>query len=111
MYKEYNKEEYSKYENFEAINVDKVSEIPCDYEGIMWVPITFLDKFNPEQFKIIWLWISNSWLEIWVKPYKENHRKYRKEIQKRWAVDWDLYMIKNWVVEVPYARILIRRKK
>lgn len=110
MYKEYNEKEFLSYENFKAINVNKVSEIPYDYEWIMWVPITFLDKYNPEQFEIIWLWISNSWLDVWVKPYKEKHKKYRKEIQKRWAVDWDLYMVINWVVEVPYARILIRKK-
>lgn len=110
MYKEYNEIEYLSYENFNAINVNKISEIPYDYKWIMWVPITFLDKYNPEQFEIIWLWISNSWLEVWVKPYKETHKKYRKEIQKRWAVDWDLYMVINWVVEVPYARILIRKK-
>lgn len=53
LYKEYNPEEYPKYDNYDAINVDKVSEIPKDYYDIMGVPITFLDKYNPEQFSII----------------------------------------------------------
>lgn len=53
LYKEYNPEEYPKYDNYDAINVDKVSEIPCDYDGVMGVPITFLDKYNPEQFEIV----------------------------------------------------------
>ena len=53
LYKEYNSEEYPKYDNYEAINVDKVAEIPCDYNGIMGVPISFLDKYNPEQFEIV----------------------------------------------------------
>ena len=44
---------YPKYDNLDAINVDKTSEIPMDYEGIMGVPITFLDKYNPEQFEIL----------------------------------------------------------
>ena len=53
LYKYYSAEEYPLYDNFEAININKVSDIPCDYEGIMGVPITFLDKYNPEQFEII----------------------------------------------------------
>jgi len=44
---------YTKYDNYDAINVDKVSEIPMDYEGIMGVPITFMDKHNAEQFEIV----------------------------------------------------------
>ena len=53
LYKKYTPEEYPKYDNYDAINVDKVAEIPCDYDGIMGVPITFLDKYNPDQFEII----------------------------------------------------------
>ena len=85
--------------------------IPSDYDGIMGVPISFLPKYNPEQFEIIGLGISNSGIEIGVQPYKIEHKKYRKEIQKRGAVDGDLYMMINGIVEVPYARILIKHKK
>lgn len=53
LWKDYSPEEYPKYDNFDAINVDKVTDIPCDYFGIMGVPITFFDKYNPEQFEII----------------------------------------------------------
>ena len=53
LYKKYSFEEYPKYENFDAINVDKVADIPMDYDGIMGVPITFLDKYCPTQFEII----------------------------------------------------------
>ena len=53
LYKSYNPEEYPKYDNYDAINVNKTSDIPCDYNGAMGVPITFLDKYNPEQFEII----------------------------------------------------------
>lgn len=53
LYKRYTPEEFPKYDNYDAINVNKTSDIPCDYEGVMGVPITFLDKYNPEQFEII----------------------------------------------------------
>jgi hypothetical protein len=52
-YKNYTPEEYPKYDNYDAINVDKTSDIPLNYEDKMGVPITFLDKYNPEQFEII----------------------------------------------------------
>jgi UPF0288 family protein (methanogenesis marker protein 3) len=53
LYKHYTPEEFPKYDNYDAINVDKTADIPCDYDGVMGVPITFLDKYNPEQFEII----------------------------------------------------------
>jgi hypothetical protein len=53
LYKTYTPEDYPKYDNYDAINVDKTKEIPMDYPGAMGVPITFLDKYNPEQFEII----------------------------------------------------------
>jgi len=111
LYKTYNEDEYPKYENFDAINVNKTKDIPIDYNGFMGVPITFLDKYNPDQFEIIGLGISNSGIEIGVRPYKEEHKKYRKEIQKRGAVDGDLYMMTNGIVDVPYARIIIKNKR
>ena len=111
LYKPYLEEEYPKYYNFDAINVDKTVEIPCDYDGIMGVPITFIDKYNPDQFEIIGLGISNSGIEAGVRPYTEEHKKYRKEVQKRGAVDGDLYMFQNGEVVVPYARILIKKKR
>ena len=49
----YSPEEYPHYDNYDAIEVSKTANIPCDYEGIMGVPITFLDKYNPEQFEIV----------------------------------------------------------
>ena len=53
LYKHYSPEEYPKYDNYDGINVNTYTEIPCDYEGAMGVPVTFLDKYNPEQFEII----------------------------------------------------------
>ena len=54
-----------------------------------------MDKYNPDQFEIIGLGIANLGLSIGVQPYKPEHKKYRKEIQKRGAVDGDLYMMND----------------
>ena len=111
LYKHYSPEEFPKYDNYDAINVDKVADIPMDYDGVMGVPITFLDKYNPEQFEIIGLGIANLGLECGVQPYKPHHKQYRKEVQHKGQVDGDLYMVDaNDHPVVPYARILIRQR-
>lgn len=51
--KKYNPAIYPKYDNYDAININKTADIPCDYDGIMGVPITFLNRYNPKQFEII----------------------------------------------------------
>ena len=81
LYKTYNEEDYPKYDNYDAINVNKTADIPCDYDGVMGVPITFLDKYNPDQFEIV---------------------KFRKG-------DDDKDLSVNGVC--PYFRILIRKKQ
>ena len=53
LYKKYTPEEYPKYDHYDAINVNKTKDIPVDYMGLMGVPITFMDKYNPEQFDIL----------------------------------------------------------
>ena len=50
---DYTNPEFPKYDNYDAINVDKTADIPCDYDDVMGVPITFLDKYNPDQFEIV----------------------------------------------------------
>ena len=109
LYKSYNPTEYPKYENYDTIEVSKVAEIPMDYDGVCAVPISFLDKYCPNQFRIVGLGIANLGLACGVQPYKPEHRKYRKNIQKRGVVDGDLYMVENGIVKVPYARILIQK--
>jgi hypothetical protein len=53
LYKKYTPDEYPTYDNYDAIEVGKTAEIPADYDGVMGVPVTFLDKYNPEQFELI----------------------------------------------------------
>lgn len=52
---------FQKYDNYDAINIDKINEIPMDYMGVMGVPLTFMDKYNPEQFEIIWQASGNTY--------------------------------------------------
>lgn len=104
------KDDYLRYDNYDAIEVPFTNAIPSDYDGIIGVPISFLDKYNPDQFQIVGLGIANLGLEAGVRPYKPEHRKFRKEIQGRGVVDGDLYMIIDGIVTVPYARVLIKHK-
>lgn len=53
LYRKYNPEDYPKYDNYDAIEVSKTVDIPEDYDGVMGVPITFMDKYNPNQFEIV----------------------------------------------------------
>lgn len=63
----YSPEEYPHYDNYDAIEVNKTTDIPYDYSGVMGVPITFLDKYNPDQFEI--LGITKTWFGIATKIY------------------------------------------
>ena len=53
LVKKYNSDKYLKFDNYDAINVNKVGDIPCDYTGVMGVPITFMYKYSPDQFEIV----------------------------------------------------------
>jgi len=61
------KESYEKYDNYDAIEVSFTDAIPSDYDGVMGVPITFLDKYNPEQFEIVG--ITKTWFGTATKTY------------------------------------------
>lgn len=86
LYKTFNEEEYPKYDDYNAINVDKTTDIPLDYEGVMGVPITFLDKYSPEQFEL-----------IGIDRYVEDNPRYGH----RFTING----------KEKFARILIRKKK
>jgi len=60
LYKHYTEEEFPQYDNYSAINVNKTADIPADFYGLMGVPITFLDKYSPDQFEIVMLANGNS---------------------------------------------------
>ncbi|MDR2733124.1 MAG: adenine-specific methyltransferase EcoRI family protein [Spirochaetota bacterium] len=62
LYKKYNPGEYPKYDNCDVIEVSTYKDIPVDYDGVMGVPITFADKYNPEQFEILGIANSARWI-------------------------------------------------
>ena len=69
--KDFGAVEYPRYGNFDAIEVPFSENIPSDYDGVMGVPITFLDKYSPEQFEVLALSSGEFSLELGVKPYRE----------------------------------------
>lgn len=124
LYKKYTPEEYPKYDNYDAINVNRYIDIPMDYDGVMGVPITFIDKYNPEQFEIIGLGNSRDNFtpnKDYLNPHKVLRDGTKKngnaincvlaiESQKKpntvyYISDNSEYLI------APYARVLIKNKK
>lgn len=104
LYKHYTPEEYPQFDNYDAINVDRVSDIPMDYEGVMGVPITFLDKYNPDQFEIIWQAAGNTYSNAPKELLEE--LKFKPHIKYGGGLGAPVLNAK-----ATYARILIRRKK
>lgn len=106
LYKLYNTDEYPSYDNYNAIEVSKVSNIPIDYNGIMGVPITFLEKFNPEQFEILGITDRNNIYGLTTKIYTRDDTPNYSDCNRRGAIRQTDGTLKS-----TYARILIRRKK
>lgn len=84
LYKKYNEEEYPKYDNYDAIEVGKTKDIPMDYYGVMGVPITFLDKYCPEQFEIVGQMMTTKVTEFnFGYPYIDGKKKFARLLIKR----------------------------
>lgn len=103
LYKNYygNEEEYPKYDNYEGININKTKEIPQDYEGHMGVPITFMNKYNPDQFEILGIFDdkrekSDAFIQGTPTYVDEQHKRYVGPVVNGKAL---------------YTRILIKIKK
>ena len=97
LYKKYSPTEYPTYDNYNAIEVSKTGEIPCDYDGLMGVPDSFVDKFNPDQFEMIGIPFGNLGKSIGVR------KNYRGRT--------DIAITKEGKSRCPYSRLIIRRKK
>ena len=125
MFKTYVAETYPKYDNYDAIEVSKTSEIPMDYEGVMGVPLTFLDKYNPEQFDI--LGITRPWFDtplhnkFYPKQIQHNTDGTVQEVTKlndgavlelsRQTDDKVCYEVDGKFYIQLYSRILVKNKK
>lgn len=110
----YSPEKYLKYDNFDAINVDKVSDIPCDYDGIIGVPKTFLYKYCPDQFELVGyekedenncIGISKMSDEF-LQKYKSQGKNVPWSKEKKYLCYYD----HEGNAKIPFARILIRYK-
>lgn len=98
---------YQKYENFDAIDVSFTDAIPSDYKGVMGVPITFLNKYNPDQFVILGFGAGELGVEAGVQPYDRKLKKLSSALRDGIPFIYDKE--KN-SVKVPYARIFIQFK-
>ena len=96
LFRNYTPEDYPTYMNFDAIDVGQVADIPCDWDGMMGVPDTFLDKYNPDQFEIVGLGCGDLAKLIGVG---KNHRGRT-----------DVAFKVNGEYKCPYSRIIIRRR-
>ena len=101
------RKDYIHYENYEAIEVPFTDAIPGDFDGIMGVPLSFLDKYCPEQFEIIGQTQGDSGKELGLKPFPRELKKLNPSLR-----DGQLYyMDEEGIPQKPYARILIRKKQ
>lgn len=105
LYKKYNSEEYPKYDNYDAIFVKRVSDIPVDWDKAMGVPITFLDKFNPEQFEILGITDRNDNSGLRTRVYKKTDAKNYSDLNRRGTIKTPNGYISK------FPQILIRKKK
>ncbi len=105
LFRKYTPEEYPKYDNYDAINVDKTKNIPMDYKGAMGVPITFMDKYNPEQFEIIGL--ANDKREI-DDAFIQGNQVYLDDQHKKFV---GMVLKEGNKLRATYARIIIKNKR
>ncbi|MBQ6781248.1 MAG: adenine-specific methyltransferase EcoRI family protein [Treponema sp.] len=105
LYETYTPEKYPKYDNYDAIEVSKTSEIPNDYSGWMGVPITFLDKYNPDQFEIIGIAKRGAG-----DPSLKSKVYTKADYPNYSDLNATPVLIKNGELRNTYPRILIRKK-
>ena len=98
---------YIHYENYDAIDVPYIDAIPIDYDGLMGVPRTFLDKYCPDQFEIVGNAEGDAGKELGFKPYPRQLRKLNKSLRD----GQPYYFDENGVPQKPFGRIIIRKKQ
>ena len=103
--KKYSAKEFPHYDNYDAIEVSKTLNIPEDFNGVMGVPITFLDKYNPNQFEILGITDRGNEYGLKTKEYKKEDTPNAGDLNRRAA-----YRV-NGVLKATYARLLIRHKR
>ena len=102
LYKRYTPEEYPKFDNYDAINVNKAIDIPKDYPGVMGVPISFMDKYNPDQFEIV---------GITGRDVELKSKVYGKDVEGWNDLNAHPVLLINGKHKSLYDRILIRHRR
>lgn len=109
------KEGYDNYENYDAIEVPFTNAIPSDYDGVMGVPISFLNKYNPDQFEIVGMCENEDLYKLKTKVYTsaECKQAYLDKFRKKGTYDLNAsgVVIRNGLLEKVYQRVLIKHKK
>lgn len=115
LVKNYNPQLYPKYETFDAIDVDSVSSIPCDYSGVMGVPKNFIDVYNPDQFEILGYEREDENIHVGIKTMPEEflsaYRNQGGTGHYTKGMKMLCYYDKNGKAKIPFSRILVRNKK
>ena len=104
LYKTYNPEDYPKYDNYDAIEVGRTNNIPVDYDGIMGVPITFIDKYNPDQFELLGMTDRQNTSGLRIKKYTIEDMNNFNDMNA------SCVLYQDGVYKSLYTRFLIRRK-
>lgn len=103
---------YTKYDNYDAIEVPFVDAIPSDYDGAMGVPITFLDKYCPEQFEILGMCENEDLYKMKIRFYTSAECKeaYERKFQRKGTYDLNAsgVIVRNGIKEKVYQRLLIK---
>ena len=106
---------FDKYDNYDAIEVPLVKTIPSDYDGVMGVPITFLDKYSPEQFEIVGMCENEDLYNLKTKVYSSSECKqaYVAKFKKKGTYDLNAsgVVLRDGLLEKVYQRVLIKHKK
>lgn len=105
LFKTFNENEYEFFDNYKAINVNKIQDIPLDYKGMMGVPITFINKYNPEQFKLYGITQRND-DPFKIKKYTKDEYSNANDLNARGVV-----ISKDGTPRSVYARVLIKHKR
>ena len=107
LFKQYSPELYPKYDNYDAIEVSKTSDIPADYEGVMGVPVTFLDKYSPDQFELLGMTDRQNTSGLRTKHYPKTGIK---EYDSHDSLNAGANIVVDGKYKTVYTRILIRNK-
>ncbi|MBQ7711957.1 MAG: adenine-specific methyltransferase EcoRI family protein [Bacteroidales bacterium] len=105
LFKPYNPSEYKQYDNYDAIDIPAIANIPCDYDGAMGVPITFLCNYNPDQFEILGITDRGNEYGLKTKEYTKTDTPKYGDLNRRGAI-WV-----NGELKSTFAKLLIRRRR